>query len=163
MARWRLLNAHYIKIPGTQWEYKEQDLQTGEQNILKADVPRLLDPNNPKDCRSPEGCVVAHAGKGLGRDWIMDGPPTPDMAPLDEEAQAITDQWEPHWKHPIDSLPTTGSQSYLPEAPRAVSASDPAFKALQDQVAALIEQNAKLAEQITRKVEAEPAKVARRA
>lgn len=149
MARWRLLNAHYIRVPGTQWEYKEQDLQSGEQNILKADVPRLLDPNNPKDCRSPEGCVVAHAGKGLGRDWIFEGPPTMDMAPLDEEAQAITDQWEPRWKHPIDSLPTTGSQSYLPEPPRR----DPEIDTLKAQVAELM---SKLSEK-------EAPKVARRA
>ena len=31
MARWRLTDAHYLAVEGTEWEYKEQNRETGRQ------------------------------------------------------------------------------------------------------------------------------------
>lgn len=170
MARWRLINAHYLNVPGTEWEYKEQDRTTGKQARKVFAVPTFLNPQDGADCNYPGEIVVCHEGKGQLKDITFIGEPTPEMEPMDEEAEAISKSCSHKWVHPIESLPGQGySQSLLssleaavaaamagqPKAPPANASVDPAeFAALKEQMAILMARNAEL--------EA-PAKTARRA
>jgi hypothetical protein len=118
--RWRLINAHYLKIKtfpdGTpcEWEYKEADRTTGRQARKLFAVPALLNPLDQADCNYPGELIVAHAVEGvrnLRPDYIFEGDPTPEMEPLNEEAEAISDSMKHKWAHPIDSLPANGGMS----------------------------------------------------
>lgn len=163
MARWRLRTAHYIRVPGTEWQYAEQSQESGEQAMARFPVPRLLDPNDPRSCRSNGECIVAYKDSALGRDWVIEGPPTPDMEPLDDEAKAISAEWEHRWTDPIESLPGTGgfSQSILQKFEASLAAvaagtpvsiagaSDDALAKMQKQIDDLVARNAALAEQIS--------------
>jgi len=114
MARWKLLASHYLNVPGTEWEYKEIDRTTGRPKLRKFPVPLLLDPGQYADCNyrdtvngDPE-IIVCHEGKGLDKDIIFVGDPTPDMLPLDDEAKAISATFAGKWGHPIESLEANG-------------------------------------------------------
>lgn len=111
MARWRLRNGHYINIltdgKPAEWEYKEVDRSTGKAGRKIFYVPTLLDPNDSADRNYPDDIIVCHEGKGLPRDYIFTGEPTPDMEPLDEEAEKISEGLRDKWEHPIESLPST--------------------------------------------------------
>lgn len=161
MARWRLTQPHYLKVLGTQYHYEETDRETGETNRHAFDVPRFLHPENPRDCRSPEGCVVAHEGSTVRGDWLFVGEPTPDMEPLDDEARTISESFAAKWKHPIDSIESQGgfgeallrkldqqlTQVLAGAKGNAVSVGDVSkeeFAKLQDQVASLMAKNAEL-------------------
>jgi polyhydroxyalkanoate synthesis regulator phasin len=102
--RWRLTTGHYLNVPGTEWEQRETNRETGKQARRVYSVPLLLDPRDPADHNYPGEIVVAYEGKGQGRDIIFVGEPTPDMEPLDDEAQALSDSLRSKWNHPIDSL-----------------------------------------------------------
>lgn len=161
MARWRLLNAHYLNVPGTEWEYKEIS-NAGKQARRVAPVPLFLDPKDQADWnyRDTGDIIVCNGNNPQSRDIIFEGPPTPDMEPLDEEAQAISDKHKASWIHPIESLSGQGySQSLLnnfeaqlaaaiagqPAKPTVVKGVDPAeFEAVKQQLAALIARNAEL-------------------
>lgn len=173
MARWRLTAPHYLNVPGTEWEQRELNTTTGKQARKVYAVPLHLDPSNPSD-QTPPGSgdiFVCHEGKGQGRDIVFIGPPTPDMEPLDDEARAITAEWAKKWNHPIESLganaPDGGFGALLvdrferqieqllkvgsAQPAQAVSAgmvSEERFKALEDQIAALMAQNAELQAQL---------------
>lgn len=111
MARWRLNTAHYLWVPGTEWEYTEVSRDTGRQARTRFKVCLLLNPNDPADWkqRNQGEITVCHEGKGNDRqDYPFIGDPTPDMEPLDDEAQAITDSLAKSWIHPIESLPGQG-------------------------------------------------------
>lgn len=113
MARWKLINAHYLNVPGTEWEQRETDAQTGKSARKVYLVPLLLDPNNLADQTPPKSgeTIVAHAdGKHERWDVIFEGPPTPEMEPLDEEAEAITEACRPSWVHPVETLNANGPQ-----------------------------------------------------
>jgi hypothetical protein len=121
MARWYLTAAHYLKVPGTEWEYKETDRMTGKQKRKVFPVPLYLNPADDSDCNFRHGIpgvtdepmiVVASVGRGLPGDIEFEGPPTPDMEPLDDEAREISAQWAPQWVHPIEDLPGQGGMSY---------------------------------------------------
>lgn len=166
MARWRLTAAHYLNVLGTKYRYVEVDRDTGEQNEATFDVPRLLDPKDPKAARSAGECIVAYAGSQQPRDWVFSGPPTPDMEPLDDEAAAISDEHRPNWIHPIDNLPDgmeygaaimKGLEAQIDRlikhggggvSPGTVGVSQDKFDALAAQVQSLIEQNAALQERL---------------
>jgi len=122
MARWRLVKPHYLWTPDNEWEYKETSRETGRQARKVFQVPRYLDPEDPGDCQSNGECVVCYEGKGQRKDHIFTGPPTPDMEPLDEEAEAITLEAKKHWRHPIDSLPGDFTQSILHDFQRQIDA-----------------------------------------
>ena len=55
------------------------------------------------------------------RDHVFVGPPTPNMEPLDDEAQAISDKESKNWIHPIESLNMTYSESRLSEFEREIA------------------------------------------
>jgi hypothetical protein len=163
MAKWRLKSAHYLNVPGVEWEYKETT-RDGRQGRQMFNVPMLLDPKDPNCCNHDGDCIVIH-GKAKNRqgEYEFSGDPTPDMEPMDEEAEAISKSFEGRWVHPIDSLPSTGDYSASliasfekqmtklmqnqPAEPVSVSASAVSkedFDKLQAQVAALMARNAEL-------------------
>lgn len=173
MARWRLLNPHYLKVPGTEWEYTEVSRETGKQARVRYPVGLLLNPNDSADHNFPGEIIVAHAradgSKYHRNDIVFEGPPTPDMEPVDEEAEKISEEWRAKWAHPIDSLPGYGDYSQslltqfdkeLTEAIRrvggvpkgenvSVKAED--FEDLKKQVATLTKQNALLLGKLTQR------------
>src|SRR5215475_3133892 len=127
MARWKLIEPHYINCIGkdqAEWEHKETDRNTGRQARLVYKVPRLLDPKDQADFNYREDgiIIVCWEGKGKPRDIVFDGPPTPGMEPLDEEAEAITERYRPEWHDPINEF-------------SAISHSDRLLMNLQEQVA----------------------------
>ena len=152
MARWRLTQAHYLNVPGTEWEYKETDRTSGKQGRKVFAVPLYL----------PEDAVVAYAGSEQRGDEVFLGEPTPDMEPLDAEAQKISDACRPKWQHPIEALPGNFGGSLIanfekqiaaaiagqatpianPVSAKGVAQSE--FDALREQVAALMAQNEEL-------------------
>ena len=176
MARWRLKAPHYLSIQNSEWQYIETDLQTGRQLRKTYAVPALLDPNSPGNSQERPndggtGYIVAYEGKGQPGDYIFSGDPTPDMEPVDEEATIISNSRREFWKHPIDDLPVSYSQSLLndlqrqiadlaiaqPVRPTSLKGVDPdAFTQLQEQVQELMAANAelqgKLAEKNPRRV-----------
>lgn len=113
--RWRLVNAHYLKVPvlqdGTEveWEHKETNRTNGRSVRKLFPVPMLLDTNDPSDYNYPGEIIVAHEGDNANRnDYIFIGDPTPEMEPLNEAAQAISDSMRHRWDHPINSLAVSG-------------------------------------------------------
>src|SRR5580704_3501087 len=111
--RWRLTNPHYLKVfalpDGTrcEWEHKETSRETGRSVRKLYPVPILLNPSDPADCNYPGEIIVAHEGDhNLTQDIIFEGPPTQEMEPLNDAAQAISDSMRDRWLHPIDTLPT---------------------------------------------------------
>lgn len=110
MARWRLINAHYLNtVEGVEWEYKETDRSTGKMGRKIFNVPLYMDPRDPADHNYPGEIIVAtKSDKAFPKDIVIIGEPTPDMEAIDEEAEAISASLQDKWTHPIDSLPTTG-------------------------------------------------------
>lgn len=112
--RWKLTEAHYLKVKGTFWEHQQVDRKTGKPARKQYPVPLHLDPlslddmvnhgqmdpnmpsNNPEDWM----IVVAHGESTFTKDVIFEGEPTPGMLPLNDEARAISEkfsqgQWQP--------------------------------------------------------------------
>lgn len=175
MARWRLKEKHYLNVPGTEWEHSETSQQSGKRGRRIFNVPRFLDPNDPADWTEVRldsrgqpvygEIVVAYAdGKENPRDIIFTGDPTPDMEPLDDRAKEISGSFSKKWVHPIESLPSSysesiisGLQDQIDEIGRQPNRPMPGittqeFDALKAQVAELMEQNAKLTEKASRRV-----------
>lgn len=172
MARWRLDIAHYLFLdPPTEWEYKETSRETGRQNRMVAKVPRLLDPKDPTDCNQYGEIVVCDGHNPQRGDLIFLGDPTPDMHPLDDEAEAITQKFidAGTWRKPEEGSEPYGEgliKQFLAQIDRlggikptpSVSASQvspDAFASMQKQVAQLMEQNAQLMKQLIDKQEPE--------
>ena len=112
--RWRLMTSHYLNVPGTEWEHNESDRTTGKAVRKLYPVGLLLDPRNPQDCNRDGDCVVTHDIEGARRvrtDFIFLGDPTPDMEPMNDEAEAISDSLKYKWAHPIDTLPANGGMN----------------------------------------------------
>lgn len=133
-------------------------------------VPRFLDPDDPKTRKNADGeVIVCHEGSQQARtDYIFVGRCTPDMIPLDEEAEELSSAELKRGQHPMDSLPATGNYAddilakftkaleglggVVPNASLAgVSAQQ--FAELQEQVQALMEQNAAMQAQLLEKAE----------
>ena len=111
MPRWRLNGKHYIRIEGTEWEYRETSQLSGKQHKQVLSVPRYLDPDDPNDCNYPGEIIVAIAPGAMPRDLILLDGPGFEMEPVDEAAQKITDEMrkaKPNWdRDPLDELPMT--------------------------------------------------------
>ncbi len=171
MARWRLLEAHYLNVPGTEWEYKESDRETGRQARRVFPVPLYLNPDIATDQNDKENgwVIVSHKfDKAHPRDYVFVGPPTPNMEPIDDEAAAISQGYVDRgdWKHPIESLNMTYSQSVLSEFEQKLASllsgradvtlpnvattgvSQKQFEELQTTMKQLMEQNASLQNQL---------------
>ena len=108
MARFRLRCGHYLNIidnysnEQVEWIHEETDRTTGRTNRKKYHVPMLLD---------AETIVTTEADKAFPKDTVFFGEPTPDMEPLDEEAEALVESLKSKWKHPIDTLPANGGMN----------------------------------------------------
>lgn len=172
MARWKLATAHYLNVKEhfgqtVEWEYTEQP-RNGRPIRKRFQVPLYLDPRDPSDFNYPEAEMIVVTNKAhpaYPKDIVFEGEPTPDMIPLDDEAEAINAELEPKWSHPIDGLPANGgdySQSLIaafetsisnllkanPDAgkpvPNVGGVSKEEFEKLQSQVQALMARNAEL-------------------
>lgn len=152
MARWELTEPHYLNgcppdLEAVEWEYKETDRTTGRERRKRFEVPFYAE----------SGTTVCYEGKGQPSDTVFRGDPTPSMTPLDDEARAISKEWEPRWQHPIESLPGQGfsasllsnlerqlnelaAKSPTPIAQSGVSKEE--FDALKEQLAALMAEKA---------------------
>src|SRR5881392_1048059 len=96
MARWRLKDKHYLSVPGIEWEYQETDRETGRRARKIFTVPLYLDPEIQADWNYPEEGAIIVSTKfdpAHRRDIVFTGPPTPDMEPVDDEAEAITQEY----------------------------------------------------------------------
>lgn len=113
MARWRLIKSHYLNVPGTEYDVKETHRETGKQVTKRFPVHMFLNPDDPADYNYPQDGVIIvsdRADKAHPRDIVFVGPPTPEMEPLDPEAEKITAKWKEKWdRGPIESLPNTVS------------------------------------------------------
>lgn len=112
MARWRLRQPHYLNtVKPAIWRHEEQSQASGEKHEQDYIVPRYLDPGDPKQMSRDGEVVVCLKGKGEKGDWEVadETSVTPDMDPIDEEAQEISDRLAPNWAHPIETLPSNSS------------------------------------------------------
>jgi len=122
MARWKLLNPHYLNcVDPTLWEYQETSRTTGKVIRKQFHVPRYIDPQDPGDWTKSWGSgndregevIVCQPGKGEDRDIEFLGDPTPDMVPVDDEARAISAKFSEHWRFKAEAGETTFSQSLI--------------------------------------------------
>ena len=109
MARWKVTAKHYLHAEQygqpTEWERQEINTETGRLFRKTYKVPMLIDPDDKYCVNRNEGfCVVARKGTEKPGDIVFFGPPTPDMEPMDDGAQAETDAEKHKWINPIDSL-----------------------------------------------------------
>lgn len=106
MARWKLMQPHYLNVEQIdefepiEWEYKEQDRETGRMRRKTFPVPMYI----------PAESFVSNGANSFG-DIVFKGDPTPDMLPIDDEAKEISGRFESHWAHAIESLPAQGDFS----------------------------------------------------
>jgi hypothetical protein len=106
--RWKLTESHYLNVPGTTWEQKETDRMTGKQVRKTYPVPLHLDVLNEADFNYTSieggegGIVVCWEGRGLPRDIVFEGPPTPGMKPIDDEAREESAKY--NWIDPINEF-----------------------------------------------------------
>jgi hypothetical protein len=121
MARWKLMADHYLNCRDTKWEYKEVVQATGRERRKEVDVPRFLSIQDPGDWTNSWGnrdnqqgeIVVCHEGKGETSDITFWGDPTPDMAPVDDEARAISASFAEKWQYKPEGADTSYSQSMI--------------------------------------------------
>lgn len=112
MARWKLNEAHYLKVQDTKWEYVEIDRITGRPKRTQFDVPLHLNPMDEGDLKiygqadphlgvnGDPWIVVTDNPNPTGRDIYFLGEVTPGMFPLDDDARAISEKaskglWKP--------------------------------------------------------------------
>jgi hypothetical protein len=140
--RWRLNSAHYLNVPtlpdGTrvEWEHKETNMLNGRSIRKLFTVPILLNPNDSADHNYPGEIIVAQFTEGAkipSQDYIFIGKPTPEMEPLNDPAQAITDECRVKWDNPMsaDGLARAGQldareQSFLDMMTKAFAGMAPA-------------------------------------
>jgi|SRR5215475_2787785 len=108
MARWKLSVEHYLHTdPPSEWEHKETDQSSGRQMRKVYPVPTWLDKET----------IVSDGNNPKPGDIVFVGEPTPDMQPIDDEAEAISRKIEAtgKWKHPIESLPAQGASTFQPD------------------------------------------------
>jgi hypothetical protein len=105
MARWQLTEPHYLNTRDTKWEFETKNRTTGRSERKQFNVPTHLDPNIEQDWNYVDRLgnniidgkiIVCWPGKGEGKDIEFEGPPTPGMLPLDDEAKAESAKYS--WK-----------------------------------------------------------------
>ncbi len=104
MARWKLTEPHYLSVPSERWEHTTTDSRTGKPVRKMYKVPKHLDPRleddwnyRPENNNMDGEIIVCWEGKGLSRDIIFEGNPTPGMLPIDDEAKEVSGKfsWTP--------------------------------------------------------------------
>ena len=110
-ARWRLTQKHYLNTVNPDgehesiWERRETDERTKKMRRKVYNVPTFLDPDD-STCFN-EGTLVIVSNEfdpAHPMDVIFSGDPTPDMEPLNAEAEAISAKHREEWAHPIENL-----------------------------------------------------------
>jgi len=123
--RWSLNSAHYLPISilpdGTkvEWEHRETARESGGTVRKLFPVPMYLDPKDVADHNYPGEIIVSKEVDGahcLASDYIFTGNPTPEMEPLNESAQSLSDTLRHKWDNPIESLPANGGMTGAEEA-----------------------------------------------
>jgi hypothetical protein len=110
MARWKLMMNHYLNVEnGLRWEQVELDRTTGKQARKQYPVPRFLDINDRGDWTNvisqDNGEIIVHdGGTHQPGDLRFYGQPTPDMSPLDHEAEVISKRYEKQWRTSADRM-----------------------------------------------------------
>lgn len=180
MATWRLTGKHYlnVQIPDDpdnpiEWVYEETDTRSGRRIRKRYKVPLYLDPAEPSYYHVNGELYVAKEGttppmKGA---LLFDGDPTPDMDPMDDEAEAISLACKAKWTAPMGdtAFPSQGGNfgdkllAQLSEQLAAVMNNNPLPKAavggvgvitakqfaeLKEQLAVVMASNAELAAQV---------------
>src|SRR3974390_1952394 len=103
MARWRLLEPHYLFTdPGAVWEHMETERTTGRQIRKQYPVPRYFHHEAESDRTDGVGQMVVETDGNNAQptDIIFKGEPTPGMMPLDDAAKAITEKNKEKWSLP---------------------------------------------------------------
>lgn len=128
MARWMLIEPHYLNVPDTKWEYVETDRATGRPIRKQFDVPIFLHPEDPSNWTEKDianngqvigGRVIVSDGVGAApTDIIFVGDPTPNMLPLDDHAREVSARFASVWKAPNENSNRTHSQSLLDDLER---------------------------------------------
>lgn len=149
MARWQLVTGHYIHVAEPiEWEKVETDQDTGRQNRKRYIVPLYI-PAERTVCQ----------GRGSPGDVEFLGEPTPDMTPLDDEAEEISAKHRHKWQMSdygvgseavMEALSMQLAKSMAQGTPvqNVGGVSSEAFAELQGTVKALMEQNAQLLAQL---------------
>jgi len=168
MARWKLIASHYLNVADEEWEYTEQSRGNGRTIRKKFKVPRHLDVNDP-GCWTErwgpkgdeEGCInVCLEGKGNPGDITFFGDPTPEMLPLDEEAEAISASFESKWKYRPEEFKDGYSQSLVEKFQGELAAAQaktapveiPGLADLTSMIGELVKQNQQVIESSSRRV-----------
>lgn len=155
-ARWKLMQKHYIKVPGTTWEYRETG-NTGRQVRKVLEVPMYLDPDDPADhnYKADGWIIVANAESDeYQRDIVFIGDPTPDMVPINAEAIAISAKFQAKWGAPaadigeegftgalLNSLTETLQAFNASQKPSGFAVDDDKFNKLMEMNASLMKMN----------------------
>lgn len=131
MARFKLLDKHYINIVGCDWEEK-QELQTkvrGRNRLHKNTfvVPMYLDPKDQSDHNYPGEIIISTEESRRYPDDYITGKGfmcTADMLPLDDEAEAMMEEWKSTYtgEHPIESLRGTMGEAIFDRLSRQLEA-----------------------------------------
>lgn len=109
MARWQLTEPHYLNTKESKWEFETKNRTTGRSERKQFPVPTHLDPNIEGDWNYTDRIgsnivdgkiIVCWDGQGEPNDIVFEGPPTPGMLPLDDEAKTISAKF--------DWIPTKG-------------------------------------------------------
>jgi len=124
--QWRLRTAHYLNVPNTEYIHTEVSRDTGRQNRKSFQVPRLIDPTDPNDCNRDGDCIVYNLVEGATKmprfaiQFI--GDPTPEMEPLNDEAQALSDNFKEKWAKRFTSFELAGEvgEEYFQNLTRAI-------------------------------------------
>lgn len=110
MAVWKLSQPHYLNIldetgEHTKYEHKEQLQGAKKATRVMFNVPCLLDPRDASD-HNFQGMILVRHGESRMYPMAHEfrGPPTPDMDPMDEEAEKITEATRPTWSNPIENI-----------------------------------------------------------
>lgn len=121
MARWKLMAPHYLNlVVPSEWEHNETT-RDGKSMRKRYIVPTMLDPRDPNCWTNTWGLkdnaegeiILCRPGKGEPRDLEFESDPTPDMVPLDDEARAISAQFEPRWAYKPEGQEVSYSQSMI--------------------------------------------------
>lgn len=166
MARWKLMTSHYLNTADkTEWEYREISNVTNKEVRRRRLVPRYLDVNDPGDWNNRFGdigvsrggsgadgqgeIIVCQDGKGNPSDIVFFGDPTPDMAPLDDEAREISASFTDRWAYKPDTAEISYSQSQAERITAMIQTEAkqievPGLNEMAASIAQLAQQNAEL-------------------
>lgn len=170
MANWKLVASHYLHLEDqSYWEFKSTDRTTGRVKIDRIPVPTLLNPEDPADwtrlIRSAtdgivdkgEGIIIVSDGvEPMPGAKVFKGDPTPDMVPMDKDAEKKSAAHSNQWKHPIESLETTYADRMLQDLNKSIeevkTTAAPVklegMEALMTAMTAMMQQNQQLLEMI---------------